>query len=82
MNKRETGARKLQAHDDEEDRDRAGLDAADNRKGGLMQSESPDTLRQSEGVQRDPAATRGDTTAKRGGKMARREKAVTSSRRG
>ena len=58
-NRRETGARKLPARPDADDLDKAGLDAAENRPGGLRQkrNETPEKTRQSDGT--DPPKPRG-----------------------
>ncbi len=66
-NRRETGARKLQSAPDETDRDREGVDAAENKQpaGGLGLSqdinETNDKTRQSEGTRHRPANPNPDT---------------------
>jgi hypothetical protein len=65
-NRRETGARKLQSAPDETDRDREGIEAAENKRPadglGLSQdiNETNDKTRQSEGTRQPPATPSSD----------------------
>ena len=57
FNNRQTGARKFEAHPEEVDRDKVGLEAAENRPSHLMRDvgETIDKTRQSDAVDQRPA---------------------------
>ena len=59
-NNRETGARKLPRHPEEVDRDKVGLEAAENRRSGLTRpvDETLEKTRQSDAVDQRPARGR------------------------
>lgn len=61
FNNRQTGARKFEAHPEEVDRDRVGLEAAENRPSRLMQdvAETMEKTRQSDAVDQRPGRQKG-----------------------